>query len=200
VLLLAEIRAAQAELGERVDRRGTETAQAEPIIVDPNRFAASLKTAWREGERRATHRRPYRRRKPVPKRPSMLDEVQDQIRAWLDHEPTLSAVAVLTRLKSTYPEQFTDRHVRTVQRAVKVWRAHQAHRIILQSAAAITAGIGDPLPSGDVIPSPPGVHSYSPRIAASGSGRPLRDARVPSVDSVDDPSLSRHETLGNIPV
>src|SRR5512132_1089386 len=55
VLLLAEIRAAQAELGERVDRRGTETAQAEPIIVDPNRFAASLKTAWREGERRATH-------------------------------------------------------------------------------------------------------------------------------------------------
>src|SRR5512133_2609085 len=86
----------------------------------------------------------------------MLDEVQDQIRAWLDHEPTLSAVAVLTRLKSTYPEQFTDRNVRTVQRAVKVWRAHQAHRIILQSAAAITAGIGDPLPSGDVIPSPPG--------------------------------------------
>ena len=78
VLLLAEIRAAQAELGERVDRRGTETAQAEPIIVAPNRFAASLKTAWREGERRATHRRPYRRRKPVPKRPSMLDEVQDQ--------------------------------------------------------------------------------------------------------------------------
>ena len=138
VLLLAEIRAAQAELGERVDRRGTETAQAEPIIVDPNRFAASLKTAWREGERRATHRRPYRRRKPVPKRPSMLDDVQDQIRAWLDREPTLSAVAVLARLKSTRPEQFTDRHLRTVQRAVKVWRGHQARRIILESCSGNT--------------------------------------------------------------
>jgi hypothetical protein len=93
----------------------------------------------------------------------MLDEVQDQI------QPTLSAVAVLTRLKSTYPEQFTDRHVRTVQRAVKVWRAHQAHRIILQSATAITAGIGDPLPSGDVIPSSPGS-TATPRAS-------LRQAR-----------------------
>jgi hypothetical protein len=44
-------------------------------IVDPDRFAASLKTAWRDGEPRPTHRRPYRRRKPIPKRPSMLDEV-----------------------------------------------------------------------------------------------------------------------------
>jgi hypothetical protein len=136
VLLLAEIRAAQAELGERVDRRGTEAAQPQPIIVDPDRFAASLKTAWREGERRPTHRRPYRRRKPVPERPSMLDDVQDQIRAWLDREPTLSALAVLTRLKSTRPEQFTDRHLRTVQRAVKVWRGHQARRIILESSTA----------------------------------------------------------------
>jgi hypothetical protein len=209
VLLLAKVRAAQALLGERVDQRGTQTAQLQPIIVDPDRFAASLKTAWREGERRATHRRPYRRRKPVPKRPSMLDDVQEQIRAWLDREPALSAVAVLTRLKSTRPEQFTDRHVRTVQRAVKAWRGHQARRIILESATAIEAGIGGPLHSGDVIPpppdphphgSPPGVHSYSPRIASSGSGRPLRDARVPSVDSVDDPSLPRHETLSNIPV
>jgi hypothetical protein len=118
----------------------------------------------------------------------MLDDVQDQIRAWLDREPTLSALAVLTRLKSTRPERFTDRHLRTVQRAVKVWRGHQARRIILGSSTALAAGIGDPL-IGHVIPPPPdphprgspaGAHSYSPRIASSGSGRPLRDARVPS--------------------
>jgi hypothetical protein len=77
VLLLAEVRAAQAELGERVDRRRTQTTTAQPIIVDPRRSAASLKTAWREGEQRATHRRPYRRCKPVPRRPSMLDEFDD---------------------------------------------------------------------------------------------------------------------------
>jgi hypothetical protein len=207
VLLLAEVCAAQAVLGERVDRRGTQAAQPEPIIVDPDRFAASLKTAWREGERRATHRRPYRRRKPVPKRPSMLDAFHDQIRAWLDREPGLTAVAVLTRLKSTCPEQFTDCHLRTVQRAVKAWRGHQAHRIILESATALAAGVDDPLASAHVIPppsdprgSPPGAHSYSPRIAPSGSGRPQSDARVPSVDSVDDPTLPRHEIPGNIPV
>jgi len=30
-----------------------------------------------------------------------------------------------------------DKHARTVQRAVKRWRAEQAHRIITESAAAI---------------------------------------------------------------
>jgi hypothetical protein len=87
----------------------------------------------------------------MPKRPSMLDAFHDQIRAWLDPEPTLSAVAVLTRLKSTCPEQFTDRHLRTVQRAVKAWRAHQARRIILESATALGAGVGEASTSDDVI-------------------------------------------------
>jgi len=98
VLLLAEIRAAQAELGQRVDRRGAEPPSQQPIVVDLDRFAASLRTAWREGERRPTHRRPYRRRKPIPQRPLMLDGVRDQIQAWLDREPTLSAVEILRRL------------------------------------------------------------------------------------------------------
>jgi len=119
VLLLAEIRAAQAELGERVDRRGTEPVVPQPVIADLDRFTASLKTAWRDGERRPTHRRPYRRRKPIPKRPSMIDEVQDQICAWLDGEPSLSGLEVLGRLKLIRPDRFNDRHLRTVQRAVK---------------------------------------------------------------------------------
>jgi hypothetical protein len=106
-------------------------------IVDLDRFAASLKTAWRDGERRPTHRRPYRRRKPVPKRPSMLDAVGDQIRAWLDGEPTISALEILRRLKLTHPDRFGDRHLRTVQRAVKAWRGQQARRIIAESAAVI---------------------------------------------------------------
>jgi hypothetical protein len=92
---------------------------APPVIVDLDRFTASLKTAWRDGERRPTHRRPYRRRKPIPKRPSMIDEVQDQICAWLDGEPSLSGLEVLGRLKLIRPDRFNDRHLRTVQRAVK---------------------------------------------------------------------------------
>jgi hypothetical protein len=137
VLLLAEIRAAQAELGERVDRRGTEPSSQQPIVVDLDRFAASLRTAWREGERRPTHRRPYRRRKPIPRRPSMLDGVRDQIQAWLDREPTLSAVEILGRLKTADAAGFSDKHLRTVQRAVKLWRAQQARRMIAEGAAVI---------------------------------------------------------------
>ena len=141
VLLLAEIRAAQGELGERVDHRGIEPVSPRPIVVDLDRFAASLRTAWRDGERRPTHRRPYRRRKPAPKRPSMLEEVQDQIRAWLDGEPTISALEVLKRLRLTHPDRFSDRHLRTVQRAVKAWRGQQARRIIAESAAVIVPEI-----------------------------------------------------------
>ena len=144
VVLLAEMRAAQAELGERVDQRGTEPA-GQPIVVDLDRFAASLKIAWREGERRPTHRRPYRRRKPIPRRPTMLDEVQDQIQAWLDREPAISALEVLTRLKATHSDRFTDQHLRTVQRAVKVWRGQQARRIVMASSVALSAGSVPPL-------------------------------------------------------
>jgi hypothetical protein len=197
VVLLAEIRAAQAELGERVDRRGTEPAQPQSAIVDLDHFAASLETTWRDGERRATHRRPYRRRKPVPRRPCMLDDVQDRIRAWLDLEPTVSAIEVLSRLRSEQPERFSDKHLRTVQRAVKVWRSQQARRIILESHAGLIPGVVDPPPP-DSHPrgSPTGVHSYPPRIAPPALDRLLRDARGPSVDSMDDPK--RHQAVGNI--
>lgn len=40
------------------------------IVVD---LAASISDASKNGERRTIHRHPYRRVKPIPKRPSMLD-------------------------------------------------------------------------------------------------------------------------------
>ena len=54
VLPLAEIRAAQEDLGRRVDRRGLEDGGSEPIVIDLDRFAAGLKSAWRDGEQRPT--------------------------------------------------------------------------------------------------------------------------------------------------
>ncbi|TGQ73918.1 transposase, partial [Mesorhizobium sp. M8A.F.Ca.ET.202.01.1.1] len=41
---------------------------------------ANLKTAWKSGETRPTHRRPYRRTKPYPKRPSMYEPFEAQIK------------------------------------------------------------------------------------------------------------------------
>ena len=139
VVLLGAIRAAQADLGQRVDRRGTEAAVAPPVVVGLDRFGASLKTAWRQGEQRPTHRRPYRRRKLVSRRPSKLDAWQDQIRAWLESDPTISAKEVLSRLEAHDPSQFKSKHLRTVQRSVKIWRGEQARRIILDGAGIMAA-------------------------------------------------------------
>jgi hypothetical protein len=72
VALIAEIRAAQVDLGKRVDRRGLDGAREPEPTADLERFTTGLRIAWREDERRVIYRRPYRRRKPLPPRPSML--------------------------------------------------------------------------------------------------------------------------------
>jgi len=179
--------------------------RTEPIVVDLDRFAQHLKMAWREGEQRATHRRPYRRRKPILQRPSMLDGVRDQIQAWLEGEPGMSALEVLARLKAAQPECFTDKHLRTVQRAVKDCRRQVARRAIMESAQAVAAAIGRPLEVSTVADeaqrcgSPTWVHRDLPRLAALDSVGSLREARVPPVDYVDDPlDPQRQEVLGNI--
>ncbi len=131
VMLFAGIRAAQDDLGKRVDRRGLNAKPEEPVVIDLTRFAANLETAWQAGEIRPTHRRPYRRTKPYPKRPSMLDPFEAQIRAWLEADMTLSAAEVLQRLISAEPARFTKKSERTVQIAVKAWRAEITGQIIL---------------------------------------------------------------------
>jgi hypothetical protein len=71
----------------------------------------------------------------------MLDDLHDQIRAWLAEDPGVTATAILGRFRAMYPDRFTDKHARTVQRAVKHWRALEARRIIIDGAAAISAGL-----------------------------------------------------------
>jgi hypothetical protein len=94
-----------------------------------------------EGEQHPLYRRPYNRRKPIPRRPSMLDDVQDQLRAWLGEQPDVTAVEVLARLEAMYPDRLMEKHLRTIQRAVKDGRAQAARRIIVDSVAAVTVGI-----------------------------------------------------------
>ncbi len=131
VLLLAEIRTAQGELGKRVDERGMDAGRSDPPApIDLAQFTASLKVAWSEGERRPTHRRRYVRVKPVV-RTSMLDAVRDQLLAWLEAKPALSAVDALERLRGLHPERFSADHLRTVQRFMKVRRLTMAREVLL---------------------------------------------------------------------
>ena len=131
VLLLARIRAAQTELGKRVDERGMAAGRAEtPAPLDLALFTASLKVAWANGEQRPTHRRRYVRVKPIV-RPSMLDAVRDQLLAWLEAQPALTAVAALDRLRELHPDRFTTDHLRTMQRFMKARRLTMAREVLL---------------------------------------------------------------------
>ncbi|WP_297971624.1 ISNCY family transposase [uncultured Amaricoccus sp.] len=145
VIALAAIRAAQAELGGRVDQRGTGPVEANaPIVID---IAAALEDAARRGEQRPIHCRPYRRVKPIPKRPSMLDAHRCEIDLWLDAEPEITAVEVLARLRARHPDRFTEKHLRTVQRMVRAWRADQATRLIRSGTAALEAAMATAAPT-----------------------------------------------------
>jgi hypothetical protein len=131
VLLFAEIRAAQEELGRRVDRRGVDGGALE--VDNTPQDLLSLDVLDASGEQRAIHRRPYNRRKPLPKRPRMLDAYEVQVRDWLTVEPGITAVDALRRLQSIAPAgTFTAKHLRTVQRALEAWRAEAIRQWIDQ--------------------------------------------------------------------
>ena len=128
--ILAEMRSAQVELGNRVDRRAGSAVEPPRLMEPIGRFAEALSTDWKAGERRMIHRRPYARRKPIPPRPSMLDPHATRIEAWLATEPHLTAADILRRLRECNPESFCDKQLRTVQRLVKSWRAKTAKLLI----------------------------------------------------------------------
>ena len=49
---------------------------------------------------------------------------------WLQMDPDASAVALLARLQSTYPDRFDRAHRRTLQRRVQQWRGIMASKLV----------------------------------------------------------------------
>ena len=152
VVLFAEIRAAQVELGWRVDRRGVDAGASE--ADQPAREPLILGLHEAAGEQRQIHRRPYRRRKPLPRRPRMLDAYEPQVRDWLKFEPGLTAADVLRRLQDIAPTgAFAAKHLRTVQRALEAWRTEAVRQWIDQCQwepehlGALADGIAQALPT-----------------------------------------------------
>ena len=128
VLLLAEIRAAQEELGERIGRRGLATA-ASVSPADPLVFARSLGTVATTIEVRATHRRPKRRYKKRIRMPSKLDPYLPTIENWLAGEPQITALAIVRRLAAIDPLTFSDKQHSIVQRLVRSFRQTVAETV-----------------------------------------------------------------------
>jgi hypothetical protein len=163
VALLAEMRAAQTELGERIDRRPGKIAVRLPApspAPDAAVFARTLGKSVEAGELRATHRRPKRRYKKRVQMPSMLDPHVATIEGWLAAEPQLTALTIVGRLSERYPEQFCKKQHSIVQRLLKALRRKAAERWIAEMAMSAPMAVA--LLPGPVDGAACGEHSAPP--------------------------------------
>ena len=133
VALMAEVRAAQAELGTRVDGRAGKIAapaSSPSPAPDAAAFAKGLGNDVARGEQRAIHRqlrKPYKTRVRMP---SMLDPHVAEMEHWLAGEPRLTALVILGRLAERYPDQFGPPQVSIVQRLLKALRRKATCQLI----------------------------------------------------------------------
>ena len=135
VALLAEMRAAQAELGERIDQRPGRSAARLPVpAVEAPVFAKTLGKSFAAGEQRGTHRRPKRNYVRRVRTPSMLDAHVATIESWLAAAPQLTALAIVDRLSELHPEQFCKKQHLIVQRLLRALRMKAAERLVAEMA------------------------------------------------------------------
>jgi hypothetical protein len=164
IALLAEIRATQEELGNRVDRRagqarGLQRACTSTAPETAAAFAKTLGKTVKVGEPRATHRRPHRRYKTRVRMPSKLDPHIATIEDWLAAQPQLTALTIVGRLSEKYPEEFGTRQHSIVQRMLRTLRRKAAEQLVAQEplgevmTSAPWPGVVDG--SGYVGPDPP---------------------------------------------
>ena len=134
VALLAEIRAAQLELGNRLERGG-KTAPPPLPSSDATNFARELGKALEAAEPRGTHRRPKRHYKKRVRMPSKLDPHLALIENWLAVEPQLTALAIVGRLAERDPEHFGSKQHSIVQRLLRTLRIKDAQGLIAEPAS-----------------------------------------------------------------
>jgi hypothetical protein len=137
VRLLAEIRATQEELGNRVDRRAGQGRGLQPACTSTApataaRFAKTLGKTVTVGEPRATHRRPRRPYKTRVRMPSKLDPHIAAIEGWLAEQPQLTALAIVGRLSEKYPEEFATKQHSIVQRLLRALRRKAAEQLVAE--------------------------------------------------------------------
>ena len=60
----------------------------------------------------------------------MLDDVGEQLLAWLKAQPSLPAVEALSRLQAQHPERFGETQLRTLQRFMRAQRGEVATRLV----------------------------------------------------------------------
>ena len=191
--LLAEIRATQEELGNRVDRRAGQARGLQPACTSTApataaTFAKTLGKTVAVGETRATHRRPRRPYKTRVRMPSKLDPYVVAIEGWLAEQPQLTALAIVGRLSEKDPEEFGTKQHSIVQRLLRALRRKAAAQLVaeepLSDATTATPWPGSVDGSGYVGPDPPTAPPTEQVWKASCHGRSVdigsTAARAPS--------------------
>lgn len=133
VQLLNQIREAQRNLAQQEVGNGSE--KIVETSVELSRFVESLSTAWRDGEVRPTHRKPFTGPRPWRTRVDPFESVWPLVEQWLNEQPDANAKTVFQRLQATMPEPFQPGQLRTLQRRVKEWRTAIARRLVFGSEA-----------------------------------------------------------------
>jgi hypothetical protein len=133
---LAEIRATQEELGNRVDRRAGQARGPQPACTSTApataaTFAKTLGKTVAVGETRTTHRRP---RRPYKTRVRMLSKAPHiaAIKGRLAEQPQLTALAIVGRLSKKYPEEFGTKQHSIVQPLLRTLRRKAAAQLVAE--------------------------------------------------------------------
>ena len=134
VALLHSIRETQSALAAIVSPEVRPTPRGESL----ERFLAKLPDRWRQDEEAAL--RPTKVRAPHNwrTRNDPFEGVWCDVLGWLQEDPDASAVALLGRLQSTYPDRFDRAHLRTLRRRVQQWRGIMASKLVYPVSSETT--------------------------------------------------------------
>lgn len=132
VLLLRDIRAAQAVLSEMVARGPRDATVSAPRPDDVSTYLESLATAWKAGEVRPTHRRKAPETRWWKTRADPFEHAWPVVEGWLVAEPSATAKELMNRLAQVVPDAYASKaQLRTLQRRIKAWRSEKAKDLIL---------------------------------------------------------------------
>ncbi len=132
ISLLHTIREAQSALAAL----NTNDSASLPNSERLEHFLSRLPELWREGEVRPTHTSSDGRSAPRTShsRPNPFEGVWCEILEWLQKHQDITASALLDLLMRRYPDRYSRRQLRTLQRRVRQWRRVVARQLVYASA------------------------------------------------------------------
>ena len=130
VSLLHSIRESQSALAAvgSLDSGGT------PDGASLESFLSQLPELWRQGEVRPAHTRKARGPRTWRTRPDPFEGVWCEVLGWLQQQPDTAAAELMDRLMRRYPDRYSRRQLRTLQRRVSQWRGVMAKQLVYASA------------------------------------------------------------------